>query len=251
MPLIEYLHMIPKIIHYCWLSGDSIPADLQICVDSWKKYLPDYKFVLWDLNRFDINQSLWVKQAFELKKYAFAADYIRLYAIYNYGGIYMDMDVEVVKPFDKLLESAYFFGFETKVGIEAGVFGAEAFNPFIKQCFDYYKNRTFIEKEGKYNMRPLPLIMYDILYKNYVVKNRTEISIPFEKNEIFVFPPDYLTAKSYETGVVSITANTYTIHHFAGSWVGWSDKLYQIIYRTIRSIKPLYWLCQKIYRCYK
>lgn len=243
--------MIPKIIHYCWLSGDPIPADLQHCIDSWKKYLPDYRFVLWDLNRFDINQSLWVKQAFEAKKYAFAADYIRLYAIYNYGGIYMDMDVEVVKPFGKLLESGYFFGFETKKGIEAGIFGAEAFNPYIKQCLDYYKDRTFSLKKGKYDMRPLPLIMYDTLTKNYDVKNRTEISISFENNEIFVFPPDYLTAKSYDTGVVTITTNTYTIHHFAGSWVSWSDKLYQIIYRFIYSIEPLFWLYKKTYRRYK
>ena len=117
--------MIPKVIHYCWLSGDPIPEKLQRCMDSWKKFLPDYEFVLWDLERFDIKTSQWVKEAFEARKYAFAADYIRLYAVYNYGGVYMDMDVEVVRPFDDLLASPYILGLESEKGVEAGVFGAE------------------------------------------------------------------------------------------------------------------------------
>ena len=87
--------MISKIIHYCWLSNDPIPADLQKCMESWKKYLPDYEFMLWNFERFPKSQSKWVSDAFDNKKYAFAADYIRLYALYNYGGIYLDMDVEI------------------------------------------------------------------------------------------------------------------------------------------------------------
>ena len=124
--------MIPKVIHYCWLSGDPIPEKLQRCMDSWKKFLPDYEFVLWDLERFDIKTSQWVKEAFEARKYAFAADYIRLYAVYNYGGIYMDMDVEVVRPFDDLLASPYILGLESEKGVEAGVFGAERYSLFLK-----------------------------------------------------------------------------------------------------------------------
>ena len=130
--------MIPKLIHYCWLSGDPIPENLQKCMNSWKKYLPDYEFILWDRNRFDINSTLWTKQAFEAKKYAFAADYIRLYAVYTYGGIYMDMDVEVLKSFNALLSSPYILGLETDNGIEAGIFGAEKQTPFLKDCLNYY-----------------------------------------------------------------------------------------------------------------
>lgn len=125
--------MIPKVIHYCWLSGDPIPEKLQRCMDSWKKFLPDYEFVLWDLERFDIKTSQWVKEAFEARKYAFAADYIRLYAVYNYGGVYMDMDVEVVRPFDDLLASPYILGLESEKGVEAGVFGAERYSLFLKK----------------------------------------------------------------------------------------------------------------------
>lgn len=82
--------MIPKIIHYCWLSGDEVPENLKKCMDSWKKIIPDYEFVKWDFTKFDKSSSAWVSEAFDNRKYAFACDYIRLYAVYNYGGIYLD-----------------------------------------------------------------------------------------------------------------------------------------------------------------
>ena len=126
--------MIPKVIHYCWLSGDPIPEKLQRCMDSWKKFLPDYEFVLWDLERFDIKTSQWVKEAFEARKYAFAADYIRLYAVYNYGGIYMDMDVEVVRPFDDLLASPYILGLESEKGVGWCIWSRKI-QPFFEKNF--------------------------------------------------------------------------------------------------------------------
>jgi Mannosyltransferase OCH1 and related enzymes len=95
--------MIPKIIHYCWLSNDPIPSNIQHYMDSWKKYLPDYEFIHWNFDKFDKSSSRWVSEAFDNKKYAFAADYIRLYALYHYGGIYLDMDVEVLKSFNPFL----------------------------------------------------------------------------------------------------------------------------------------------------
>lgn len=117
--------MIPKIIHYCWMSGDSYPSNIQKCINSWHKYLPDYEIWLWDSNRFDIESSMWVKEAYEMKKYAFCADYIRLYALYNYGGIYLDSDVEVLKSYNELLDLPYFMGLESKGIIEAATIGAE------------------------------------------------------------------------------------------------------------------------------
>ena len=129
--------MIPKIIHYCWLSNDPIPKDLKKYMKSWKEKLYDYEFILWDLIRFDLNRSLWVKQAFEAKKYAFAADYIRLYAVYNYGGIYMDMDVEVIKSFNDLLRNDYILGYEAAKGLEAGVFGAPKKAHWVKEVLEY------------------------------------------------------------------------------------------------------------------
>lgn len=203
--------MIPKIIHYCWLSKDPVPQDLQYYMQSWKEKLPDYEFILWNFERFDINTSLWVKQAFENKKYAFAADYIRLYAVYNYGGIYLDMDIEVLKPFDDLLNSSIMLAYENdeKSGIEAGVFGAEKGNEIISECLSYYKNRQFIKVDGTFDTIPLPKIMIKF------VKNHSDIK-PFTK--------DYFTCKSYITGQILTTNNSYSIHNFAGSWLTVENK---------------------------
>ena len=214
--------MIPKIIHYCWLSNDLIPKDLKKYMKSWKEKLYDYEFILWDLNRFDLNRSLWVKQAFEAKKYAFAADYIRLYAVYNYGGIYMDMDVEVIKSFNDLLRNDYILGYEAAKGLEAGVFGAPKKAPWVKEVLEYYTSKEFALPNGLYNDTPLPIIMDEVLNADYITNKK-----------IVPLPTDFLTAKSYKTGKITITPNTYTIHHFAGSWKSWDEKMKIIIARII------------------
>ena len=176
--------MIPKIIHYCWLSNDPIPDVLLKYMNSWKEHLPDYDFMLWNFDRFDINSSIWVKEAFENRKYAFAADYIRLYAVYHYGGIYLDMDVEVIKSFDSLLNNKSILGWETQKGIEGGIFGAEKEAVWLRDCLS------------------------------------TGI--------LTLLSPDFLTSKSYETGEIIRTKNTYTIHHFAASWHGRKHKIYKV-----------------------
>lgn len=214
--------MIPKIIHYCWFSNDPIPKDLKKYMKSWKEKLYDYEFILWDLNRFDLNRSLWVKQAFEAKKYAFAADYIRLYAVYNYGGIYMDMDVEVIKSFNDLLRNDYILGYEAAKGLEAGVFGAPKKAPWVKEVLEYYTSKEFALPNGLYNDTPLPIIMDEVLNADYITNKK-----------IVPLPTDFLTAKSYKTGKITITPNTYTIHHFAGSWKSWDEKMKIIIARII------------------
>lgn len=198
--------MIPKIIHYCWLSDNPIPNDLRSYMDSWKKILCDYEFVKWDFSVFDKNSSIWVSEAFDNKKYAFAADYIRLYAVYNLGGIYLDMDIEVLKEFDGLLDKSYMFATERpdKPWIEAGCFGAEKGNRFLGKCLEYYENRHFIKKDGSFDLLPLPQIMAKIMEEN--------------KFNYVVYPWLYFTAKSYDTGNEHPNDLTYTIHHFAGSW---------------------------------
>ena len=198
--------MIPKTIHWCWLSGDPIPEDLQRCMDSWKARLPDYEFVLWNFGRFDKESSQWVSQAFDSKKYAFAADYIRLYAVYHYGGIYLDMDIEVLRPFDDLLNADVMLAYENdeRSGIEAGCFGAEKGNPFVGECLDYYVGRSFIKTDGSFDTLPLPKIMMRISekYARLDIRDR------------FTF-----TCKSYQTGKIVTNEHSYAIHHFAGSWL--------------------------------
>lgn len=211
--------MIPKIIHYCWLSNNPVPQKLLDCMDTWKKYMPEFEFILWDTQRFNINSTLWTRQAFNSGKYAFAADYIRLYAVYTCGGIYMDMDVEVLKSLEPLMTKNYILGYEKENGIEGGIFGGEKNAFWLKKCLDYYQDRPFIRPDGTFDIRPLPQIMFECLED--------------ERKFFIIYPNEYLTAKSYETGIITVTENTYTIHHFAGSWHGKKQKLFKTVAKFI------------------
>ena len=216
--------MIPKKIHYCWLSGDPFPELIEKCIASWKVYLPDYEFILWDTNRFPIDDNTWVKQAFETKKYAFAADYIRLYAIYNEGGIYLDTDIEIVKSFDPLLRLPYFIGSEGEQIIEAGVFGAKKGATWLSDCLEHYKDRSFIKEDGSFDTLTLPRIMMQQIQKNHSISEMknpvvAELSYHAEDTELQMFPEDFFCAKNHGTGVIEKTKNTFSIHHFAMSWL--------------------------------
>lgn len=212
--------MIPKIIHYCWLSDDPFPDKIQYCIDSWKRVLHDYEIIKWDFKRFPKDKSLWVSEAFDMKKYAFAADYIRFYALYNYGGIYLDSDVEVLQKFDPFLANQYMFGREnSSKEIEAAVMGAEKnFEPF-KLMLDYYEDKHFINKDGTYNCIPLPQIMKIILGKNYIYKDIASIDdFICEHNQLCLYPYFYFSPINLETLQLESTEDTVTIHHFAASW---------------------------------
>jgi mannosyltransferase OCH1-like enzyme len=210
--------LIPKIIHYCWLSNDPVPERFQNYIKTWKNNLIGYEFILWDLKRFDINSNQWARQAFEGKQYAFAADYIRFHALYHYGGIYLDMDVEVLKSFDPLLNENYILGYEIPDAIEAGVLGAPPKAKWVAQCLEYYSGRSFILPDGSFDNTPLPRIMYDIL-------------LPYHFDNIR--DNEYFTAKSYETNKYFVTSNTYCIHHFAASWIPRLKKIKQKVARLI------------------
>ena len=219
--------MIPKTIHYCWLSDDPIPEKFKEYMNGWHEKLIDYEFVKWDFTKFDINQSEWVKQAFECRKYAFACDFIRLYAVYNYGGIYMDMDIEVIKSFNPVIDKPYVFAYEGKKnhGIEAGCFGAEKNNEFLGRCLEYYNDRMFVKTDGSFDTRPLPQIMQGIYDEN--------------EYDYQIYNHEYFTAKSFNSGIVNITPNTYAVHHFAGSWKSDAEK--ERINRLQRLTKKYGW----------
>ena len=232
---------IPKIIHCCWLSDDVIPEEFQNYQLSWKKHLPDYELKRWDFSLFPKETSIWVQQAYDAKKYAFAADYIRLYALYHYGGIYMDMDVEVLKSFNSLLDCDVIIGYENQKTkqLEAGCFGAKKGNKFVEKCLAYYRNRPFIKPDGTYDILPLPQIITPIYQALYP--------------DLAPFSSDFFTAKSQKDGRIFVTRNTYAIHHFAGSWTipirkkymalqnSLSRKVGSVLARLILS--PMHFLC--------
>lgn len=215
--------MIPKIIHFCWLSKDPYPLKIQHCLNSWRKHLPDYEIILWDSERFDISRSVWVKQAFDHRKYAFAADYIRFHALYHYGGIYLDADVEVLKRFDDLLHLPYFLGAEFAGTIEAAVIGAEKNCDWVKECLDYYEGRRFVKEDGSIDIRKLPEIMEEVIKrKRMVVKmsyNQTDdISREGMLKDLYLFPNYYFSPKIFDSRRVTLHPETYTIHHYQNSW---------------------------------
>ena len=210
------------------MSGDPFPSDIQKCIDSWKRILPDYEIWLWDTKRFDLSTSVWVTEAYVKKKYAFCADYIRMYALFNYGGVYLDSDVEVLRSFNDLLTLPYFIGYESKQYFEAAVIGAEKGNPFIGDVLAYYKDRHFVKENGSLDIQIMSEVMMNVTNSKWKRVLINEISDFINDPTIInVFPYDWFspidsTGKRY---VLRVSKNTYCIHHFASAWVDWRVKL--------------------------
>ena len=165
--------MIPKIIHYCWLSGEKYPDSLRRCLDTWHKHFPEYELRLWDIHSFDFDSVPFTRDALAAKKWAFVSDYIRLYALYNYGGVYLDMDVVAFDKIDDLLGNRFFSGLEmrdkehTAIFLEAAIMGSEKGHPFIGQALDYYSRRSFYSKNGTMDLTPIPTVLSEILRDSY------------------------------------------------------------------------------------
>ncbi len=213
--------MIPKIVHYCWLSGEPFPELIDRCIKTWKENLPDYEFVLWDTKKFDVNSNLYVKQAYEAKKYAFASDYIRLYALYNYGGIYLDSDIQIFKSFDDLLNRTAFTGFENNQTVAAWLLASEKGNPLFAELLSHYDNRSFLFPNGTFDMTPNVKPITKTLVKQGLILNGKYQ----ELNMITVFPRTYfcpMLPDSEEPDCYS--ENTYAQHMFNAGWVDTDQK---------------------------
>lgn len=211
--------MVPKIIHYCWFGPNKMPSDFLQYINNWKRILPDYKFILWNEDNTSQIQSRFFKDALKLKKYAFAADYVRLYALLEYGGIYLDCDVEVIKSFDDLLELPYFIGKEnTKYIVDSAVIGAEKGCEWIKDCLGYFNNEKNIV-EHQFN-KVLPSVLTDTLVRNNYSFNYIKDKASFINNDktINLFPSYYFCPKNYSSKKIKLRPQSYCIHHFAGSW---------------------------------
>ena len=213
--------MIPKVIHYCWLSDDPIPADLQGYIDTWRRLMPDYELRLWNFKRFPRGKSAWVDEAFDNRKYAFAADYIRAYALYHEGGIYLDSDVEVLKPFTPLLGLPYFMCRETGSGSpEAAVMGSEAGNPLFGALLEHYDTHSFVRADGSLDTTTMPRVMREKLEAMGIAVEDVDgpEQVAMHPDRISMLPSDYFSPISIENLEMRKTSRTYCIHHFAGSW---------------------------------
>lgn len=211
--------MIPKIIHYCWFGRGEKPELAVKCIESWKKYLPEYEMKEWNEDNFDISQNQYVREAYENRKFAFVTDYVRLYAIYTEGGIYMDTDVEVVGSFDKFLHHHAFSGFETDGNVPTGMMAAEKGSVWAKDLLDQYQNRIFVQSDGSFDMTTNTTVITNyMLGKGLVLNNQYQDFLGL----CTMYPADYFCPKDHRTGKVRCTKNTVCIHHFAGSWLNHS-----------------------------
>lgn len=219
---------IPKIIHYCWFGEKDMPDLVKKCIKSWKKILPDYEFKLWNEENFDINSTKWTKVAYKNKKYAFVSDYVRLCALLEFGGIYLDTDIRVKNSFNNLLNKDAFMGFECKDVLSAGVIGCHPNNEFIEECLEYYKNTRFDEENLNNNINAImitnKLVRYGLKLDNskQVVKN------------IHIYPKTYFNPMDF-FGNWDKSDETYCIHLYSGSWLPDED------YKRLARRKKLWW----------
>ncbi len=208
--------MIPKIIHYCWFGNNPIPEKDLKCIESWRKFCPDYEIKQWDENNYDIKKNKYMYDAYKAEKWGFVPDYARLDIIYNNGGIYLDTDVELVKSLDELLENEAFMGFESVYYVAPGLgFGAEKGHSGIKQMLDAYEKLEFVRPDGSLDLTPSPIINSAQLVANGAVMNNQMQEVLGIK----LYPSEYFCPLNYGTGIFNQTENTFSIHHYNMSWV--------------------------------
>ena len=225
--------MIPKVIHYCWFGGNPLPNSAKKCINSWKRFFPDYTILEWNETNFDFNCNAYVREAYESKKWAFVSDYARFWILYHNGGIYFDTDVEVIKSFDDILDIGGFMGQEASVPSDVKlidkkdkIFGdsivvnpglgiaVEPGLPLYKELLDLYDRLHFI-KHGEIDTTTICVYTTNILKRyGYNEKNEKIQNIA----GITIYPPEYFCPLNYKTGEIVMTDNTHSIHWYGATW---------------------------------
>lgn len=211
--------MIPKIIHYCWFGGNPLPKSAKKCIRSWEKFFPDFEIKEWNEQNFNVNCIRYTKEAYERKKYAFVSDYARFYILYQFGGLYFDTDVEVIKPMDDLIAKGAFMGIEKdadKVGVAAGLgLAAEPNMAIYKKIIDHYKQESFVNEKGEQNPGTVVKHITDLLVQhNFILKDEIQ-----HVANIWIYPNEYFNPLEDATGKLNITSNTRSIHWYSKTWV--------------------------------
>lgn len=225
--------MIPKIIHYVWFGGKPYPKKIQYCIDSWKQFLPDYEFRRWDESNFDVNSVEFTRQAFEKGVWAFVSDYVRVQALYEYGGWYLDTDVEVLKPLSPFENHRVVLGTDENGSITA-VYGTEPHHPLWKAVMDVYRSTNFLLDDGTMNAKVINQYIQDVLAPwGYVKENKYQEL----QHGVVVYPDDYFHVQSLEKGTRHFTGNSTCIHWQTMLWTPLSSRILRWI--RLHLVKPV------------
>jgi len=214
--------MIPKIIHYCWFGKGEMPDLVLKCLDSWNRYLPEYEIVVWNEENFDVNQYQYAREAYQERKFAFVSDVCRLHALKTIGGIYLDTDVEFLKPLDEaMLGHIAFTGFEDNLLLSSAIMGSIKGSQWIDDLLSYYHNRSFYLSNGGLDLHPNTESITAFMKEKKSL--RIDNTLQVIDNYCTIYPSDHFSPKSWKTLKINITENTYSIHHFAASWLQHSN----------------------------
>lgn len=206
-----------------------MPELARKCIASWKKYLPEYEIKEWNEDNFDINSYPYVREAYANRRFAFVTDVVRLYALYHEGGIYMDTDVEVLKPLESLLGYEIVSGFESETQIPTGLMASQTGMPFVLELLQDYNDLHFVKADGTLDLTTNVERITNHCLEYGIILNNTQQTV----NGFTFLPKDYLCPKSYEDGKIRLTENTLTIHHFAGSWYTPMEKFKQKVAKIL------------------
>lgn len=223
-----------KTIHYCWFGRGEKPALVLKCIESWKKYLPDFTIVEWNEDSFDVSCVSYVKQAYESKKYAFVSDYVRFWVLYNYGGLYLDTDVEIIKPFGDLLLDEAFAGLETEDFSAPGLvlWCKNRGNSILHEMLETYSTVNFLKDDGTMNTLTVCVYFTAVLKKYGFVKG----NMKQQCGSFTVYPIDYFCPFDDLTGLLKITENTVSIHWYHKTWMSKNQKIRNRISRVLHRI---------------
>ncbi len=210
---------IPKVIHYCWFGGNPLPEMAVKCIESWKKFCPEYEIVRWDESNYDVNACAYTKEAYQAKKWAFVSDFARFDILYRQGGLYFDTDVELIAPIDDIVDRGPFLGIEqsdnnSMVAPGLGM-AATAGMEFYEKVLTAYRGWHFRYPDGSYNQTTV------VKYTTELLQEYTPVATDQLQYMagIWIYPWDYFCPMKYETGVITITDHTRAIHHFSATWL--------------------------------
>lgn len=219
--------LISRKIHYCWFGKNKKSKLIKKCIKTWHDKLPGYEIIEWNESNFDINAVPYVLEAYQQKKWAFVTDYVRLWAIHNFGGIYLDTDVEVFQDLSLFLDDSFFTGFENyadKLSPVTAVMGAQAGHPLVQNLLSDYADLHFINKDGSLNLETNTRKITQSLIEKYGIDADQDVH-QSAADGINIYPSDYFCNRS---------GRSFAMHHFDGSWLPRNQKIKRIFKGLVR-----------------